>query len=330
MHASILLRLLSVVFLSLLAFTPARTQEAPPWRDWQAPLLRDHTLAGKIWSVHDKRFVTPQMIGKAVGAARFVLLGEIHDNPDHHRLQAWLIEKSAANRKPAVVVEMIARDQAPALQAYLTRPGADAAGLGAALKWEARGWPEWRIYQPIAEIVLRAGLALHAGDIDRPTLKAVSKKGLNTLGADRLKSLLLDKPLDGPLQNALLDELYASHCELMPRSALSGMSGIQRLRDAVLADSLIDVAGEESAILIAGNGHVRADRAVPWYLSRRALGARIVTVMLIEVEKSAKAPQDLVPAGSGGMAAADYVWFTPRAEREDQCEILKRRFGKPQ
>ena len=29
-----------------------------------------------------------------------------------------------------------------------------------------------------------------------------------------------------------------------------------------------------------------------------------------------------------GAPAADYVWFTPRAEREDQCEELRKRFGK--
>jgi hypothetical protein len=51
--------------------------------------------------------------------------------------------------------------------------------------------------------------------------------------------------------------------------------------------------------------------------------------MLLEVEKGAKAPEDLTPTGPGGMPAADYVWFTPRAEREDPCEELRKRFGKP-
>ena len=329
MHVTTLLRLLSAVFLALLALAPARAEEAPPWRDWQSPLLKSHPLTGKIWSVGDKRFVTPQTLGQAVRVARFVLLGEIHDNSDHHRLQAWLIRQASANRKPAVVMEMITRDLTPALRAYLARPGADAAGLGAALKWEARGWPAWRIYQPIAETVLRRGLTLHAGDIDKPTLKTVSKKGLKTLGADRRNSLRLDKPLNGPLQKALLDELYDSHCELVPRSALTGMSDVQRLRDAVLADSLIDAAGQANAILIAGNGHVRTDRAVPWHLSRRVPGARSVTVMLLEVEKGAKVPEDLMPTGPGGIPAADYVWFTPRADREDPCEQLRKRFGKP-
>jgi len=328
MHATVLPKLFSAVFLTLFTLAPVRAQEAPPWRDWQAPLLRDHALSGKIWSARDKAFVTPQTLVQAVSAARFVLIGEVHDNADHHRLQAWLIEQSAANTKPDIVMEMIAEDQAPALRAYLARPGANAAGLGAALKWEARGWPSFRIYQPIAEAALRRGMPIHAGDIDKLTLKKISKNGLNALGAERRSSLFLDKPLGEALQKALLDDLYESHCELVPRKALSGMSDVQRLRDAVLADSLINAAGGGSAILIAGNGHVRADRAVPWYLSRRVSQANIVTVMLLEVEKTAKAPEDLTPTGPGGKTTADYVWFTPRADRKDPCGELRKRFGK--
>ena len=87
------------------------------------------------------------------------------------------------------------------------------------------------------------------------------------------------------------------------------MSDVQRLRDAVLADSLMNAAGEGSAILIAGNGHVRADRAVPWYLSRRVSQAPTVTVMLLEVEKGAKAPEDLMPAGPGDTAVAEAYYL---------------------
>ncbi len=329
MRTSRILRLLLFSLAATFLLASAIAREAAPWLSWQTSLQRNHPLTGKIWSAHEESFVTRQTLAQAVRAARFVLIGEVHDNFDHHRLQAWLIERAAASAKPAVVMEMIARDKAPALRAYLARPGANAAGLGAALDWEARGWPEWRFYRPIAETALRLGLPLHAGDIGRSVLKKAARKGLNTLDAERRKSLLLDQRLDAPLQNALLDELYRSHCELVPRGALGAMLNIQRLRDAVLADSLLDAAGGGRAILIAGNGHVRADRAVPWYLSRRSPSARVLTVMILEVDGAAKTPEDLTPVGPRGVPATDYVWFTPRAEREDPCAKLRKRFGKP-
>ena len=58
-------------------------------------------------------------------------------------------------------------------------------------------------------------------------------------------------------------------------------------------------------MLIAGNGHVRKDRGVPWYLARMRPDARIVSVGLIEVAAGRRRPAEL---------PFDYVWFTPRAE----------------
>ncbi len=329
MYFSTPLRLLLIVFLAVVLAAPLRANDKPPWDDWQSTLLKEHPLTGKIWSTRDERFVTPEVVAKAVADARFVLLGEVHDNADHHRLQAWLIEKAANDRKPAVVMEMISRAEATALRDYLDQPQADAAGLGDAVKWNARGWPDWRIYQPIAETSLRLKLPLHAGDIDRPTLRKVGRGGMDKLDADVRTSLLLDTPLGAALEEALLDELFDSHCRLMPRGAMGGMLHVQRLRDAVLADSVISAAGNGSAILIAGNGHVQADRAVPWYLTRRAPDAGIVTVMLLEADQAAKVPKDLIPKSPEAKPVADFIWFTPRVDREDPCEQLRKRFGKP-
>ena len=48
----------------------------------------DHPLSGKVWSRAEGDFVSGDAVGTAVRDARYVLLGEIHDNPDHHALQA--------------------------------------------------------------------------------------------------------------------------------------------------------------------------------------------------------------------------------------------------
>jgi hypothetical protein len=48
--------------------------------------------------------------------------------------------------------------------------------------------------------------------------------------------------------------------------------------------------------------------------------------MLLEVSGTDAAPSDLVITDLAGEAAADLFWFTPQASREDQCELLRRRF----
>ena len=329
MHIPALPRLILAALLTAVALVSASAEETAPWSSWRSPLLTDHPLAGKIWSAADKRFVTPETLADVVRAARFVLLGEVHDNADAHRLQAWLIAAAARDRQPAVVLEMIPRNLAGTLEAYLAKPDASAAGLGPAVNWKARGWPDWKIYRPVAEAALARGLAIHAGDVDKQTrVRKVGRQGLGALEAQERQSLLLASGLDDALTGDLLDELFQSHCKLVPRAAMTAMLGVQRLRDAVLADSLIEAAGSGSAILIAGNGHIRRDRAVPWYLARRLPDASVVTVMAMEVQKDVRAAAEMVPMDPEGRPAADYVWFTPQAEREDPCEALRKRFGK--
>ncbi len=303
-------------------------------------------VAPLIWKARDARAITPGELLAALEAAQFILIGEVHDNPLHHRIQAWIVRALARKRKPAVVFEMIGVDQTEALARYLSRPDARAAGLGPALDWEKRGWPAWSIYQPIAEAALASGLAIRAGDAPREQIRAVGREGLGTLDEAQRERLGLGAPLNEALSRALEQELIEGHCNLLPAAAIKPMMGVQRFRDASLADSLISAAREAgggAAILITGNGHARSDFGVAWYLRRRAPGARIVTVLAIEADEvadngAAAVPRpesgDFVrlaakaPKGPDGRPAADYLWFTKPWPREDPCEQLRKRFGK--
>jgi uncharacterized iron-regulated protein len=84
----------------------------PPGAPWISEYETGHPLAGRIWQPAAARFVAPEAVAAALTAARFVLLGEKHDNADHHRIQAWLVGSMiAAGRRPAVAFEMFNRDQ---------------------------------------------------------------------------------------------------------------------------------------------------------------------------------------------------------------------------
>jgi uncharacterized iron-regulated protein len=106
------------------------------------------------------------------------------------------------------------------------------------------------------------------------------------------------------------------------------MAAAQRYRDAHLADALLSAeARHGSAILIAGNGHVRADRGVPWHIRQRQPGAEVLSVLLVEVEAGKTDPASYLPRDPNGKPAADLLIFTPRAERADPCEKLRKKKG---
>ena len=256
----------------------------------------------------------------ALSAAPFVLLGEKHDNPDHHALQAWVLAALAgAGRRPAVALEMIGADQAPALAAYLAQPGADAAGLGPAIGWDKTGWPAWPLYQPIAAVALAHGLPIVAGGMARATQRSVGRDGLGAQTVEFRTRLDLNHDYTPPAAASLRRELAASHCGLLPDAALARMSDVQRTVDAHMALSMVEAGAVDGAVLIAGGGHVRRDRAVPWHLARLAPGRNVATLGFIEVDADRNDPRAYGIDSESGAPLFDFVWFTPRVDDIDPC-----------
>jgi uncharacterized iron-regulated protein len=316
---------LLVALLTVALFLPpaAADWREAPWQSFEANLWSTHHVAGLIWSPTEARELKPEELVSALASKRFVLLGELHDNPDHHRLQAWLVSQL---KPAAVVLEMVDVDQAAALEAAQAAADWQPAGLGAAVDWEQRGWPSWPTYQPIAEAAKATGAKLVAGNAERAKARALVSRGLDALDRTEMARLDLDQPLPATIAEALQAEIALAHCDLLPESLLPSMALAQRLRDATMADRLLAAAGRGGrAILITGNGHARRDRGVPFVLAGRDVApAEIVSVMLVEVDPEAGTAADLVPLDAGGNPVADYIWITPAVSRPDHCEEMEK------
>jgi uncharacterized iron-regulated protein len=289
---------------------------AAPSAAWQTTLDRDNALVGKVWDVASGAFVEPSDLVKRLAATRFVLLGERHDNPDHHRLQGLVIEQLVkAGRRPAVVLEMIEVEQQPVVDEYLARRDARAAGFGEALGWEKTSWPPFEQYQPVFDAALAAGLPIVAGNVAQADAKALVKQGISALAPERARELRLDQTFPPALEAPLLGELRASHCGQLPEDLLAPMALAQHARDAQMAKSLARAGAKDGAVLIAGGGHARRDRGVPYYLALEAPDAKVVSLVFREVRHAETDARSYL----GDEGPFDYVWFTPRASDEDPC-----------
>ena len=302
---------------------------APP--EWSTALSRDHLLAGRIWNPLAAGYVSPEFLVESLSDADLVLLGEKHDNPDHHRLQGWLIDRIASSgRRPAVVLEMVDEDRQDGLDTWRAGHPSDASGLGPALDWDKSGWPAWREYQPVADAALRHGLPLAAGNLPTGMSREIGRKGISALPEARRRRLLLDQPQPAASRDAMIDIVARGHCDLMPREALAPMVAVQRARDAVLADNMlraIDRPGADSAVLIAGAGHARRDFGVPAAVAAMRPGVRSVSVAFVEVQDGAETPQDYAGQFFADELPFDFVWFTPRGNDRDYCAELRERFS---
>ena len=62
---------------------------------------QEHPLAGRIWDVGARAYLSEDELVAKLTAATYVLLGEVHDNREHHRLQAQMLDRLVkAGRKP--------------------------------------------------------------------------------------------------------------------------------------------------------------------------------------------------------------------------------------
>ena len=291
-----------------------------PSSEWQSTLDRDNALVGRVWDVSAKSFIDPTELWPRLARARFVLLGERHDNPDHHRLQARVVAALVqAGRHPAVAFEMLEVEQQPRVDAYVASPGANAAGFGPALGWEKTSWPPYREYEPIFTAAFEAKLPLFAANLAQADAKALVKQGPSALSTERVQQLALEQAFPAPLEADLQQELSASHCGQLPEKYLAPMALAQHARDAQMAEVLIRAGAKDGAVLIAGGGHTRLDRGVPYYLRRAVPNVSVSSASFREVRHGDAAAESYATEEG----PFDYVWFTPRHSDEDPCAGFK-------
>jgi len=315
---------LSVLFVAALSGCATSGAPTPSGGSWESEAERGHPLVGMIWDARAARFVSERTLVDGLARGRFVLLGEQHDNADHHRLQARLVrELVMAGRRPAVLLEMLDADQAPALARFLASHPTDAAGLDAAVDWKASGWPDWAWYRPIADAALAARLPIVAANLSRATTRSLARQGMGALDPGELAALGLDRPLSPVIETRMADEVREAHCGTVSEPTVSRMVLVQRARDAIMGARMVEAGREDGAVLIAGFGHARIDRGVPAQLARQAPGPSVVSLALLEVSAGLVEPGAYAAMFDGGILPFDYVWFTPRVDDIDPCEKFK-------
>ncbi|MCO7515511.1 ChaN family lipoprotein [Pseudomonas guariconensis] len=266
---------------------------------WQSSEGRDSTQLGQIRDLASGEVLSPGQLVARLAQAPRVLVGEKHDNPDHHALQLWLLRALEAHRpQGSLLLEMLQPSQQPlvdALQGQATLPE----DLPKALAWQ-EGW-DWQVYGPIVREALRRPVPLLAANLSQ----------------DEVRQAYRDSPvLPGERSNApvvkaaLLEQVRAGHCGLLPETQLPAMLAVQQQRDRRIAERVL--AAAQPALLFTGSYHARKDLGVPLHLAD--LGAQGETKVLLLAEVGEQV----------GPGMADYVWYTAALPEQDYCAQLRR------
>jgi uncharacterized iron-regulated protein len=283
---------------------------------WTHNYGSDHPLSGRIVATDSQTMVDEATLMAAVAAADIVLLGENHGNEDHHRLQARIVDAMGVTVN-GVVFEMIDASQQETVVIHLQRNPGDTRGLGPALAWSESGWPDWTLYEPIAAAAVAEDGLIVAGNLAPASVDELMTKGLSALDPELVERSGLADPLTPDLQGRLIATIDEAHCGFAPAELLPAMVGVQRARDALMAERLETFKGRGKSVLIAGAEHVRRDWGVPYYLARLAPEAKVVSIAFREVDERFVEPTADLPY--------DFVWFTPRRQPMgfDPCDAYR-------
>lgn len=283
---------------------------------WRSPLLQEHPLVGRIFDLAAGEFVQQDELLRRLHAANFVLIGEKHDNPDHHVIEQRLLTGLIDGRhKTPVVFEMLDDSQQQGIASLSETDGLPV--LREKLQWPARGW-DWQSYGPLLQTVLEQGGTIRAGNVAIDKLRQVYQHDAAALANEqRFQSMTV---LSAQEQQQIQQQIFESHCEMMPFDKLAPMVTVQMAKDASMAYSLVQGAPGR-AILLAGGFHVSKTLGVPRHLQQLAPSANTLVVMLYEVEQGLVQVQDYLQEDA---EMADFIWFTPSATDKDYCAALRK------
>lgn len=226
------------------------------------------------------------------------VLGEFHDNPTHHAVQATFLEQLSPR---AVVYEMLTADEA----AQLRDVPRDKETLLSAI--DEFHWSNLADY---IDLLTRSSVIVGAA-LPREDVRVAFADGAAAVFGEDAQTYGLTTPLPEDEAETRAQLQFEAHCEAMPMDMMGGMIEAQRLRDAAFARAVINAVDShgQPVVLITGNGHARRDWGVPAYLARARPDLTVFALGQSE---------------SGSLSGAfDTVTDAPTVERSDPCAAFR-------
>lgn len=207
--------------------------------------------------------------------ARYVLVGEGHDQACDHRVQAAIV-RALASRHPVVGLEMVSTERQPVLDRFDAGEIAPA-DLGAALSWQEKWGVPYALYAPIFDEAHAAGLDVAALNVPADVVRDVSREGEAAL-PEGLPPLVPPPPE----QLAFLRESYDAHAHANgSEEGFARFVRVQSLWDTAMAHEAQQWSAREGApvVVLAGAGHVLHGWGIAHRLRRLDPGATVVSVV---------------------------------------------------
>jgi uncharacterized iron-regulated protein len=270
----------------------------------------------RVYDTRRQAFADFEMMVADLARADVIFIGEQHDDPNTHRLEAAVLE--GLSRRGAAVtlsLEMFERDVQPALDAYLAGKTTEDEFLKS-----SRPWPRYATdYRALLEMASLRKWPVVASNVPRRYASQAAKEGQRALDgvAAAERGLFAQErqcPLDG-----YFDRFSASMTtHAMPgseelsaedrRTNLERFYVSQCLKDETMAESVaaaLERAGRGPVVHVNGSFHSDFGQGTTERVRRRLDGRRVAVVSILPV----KDLDEVVPSAED-LRRADYLVYT--------------------
>jgi len=271
------------------------------------------TLASdeQLFDVNLGAQVKPSDLQDALKLADVSVLGEIHDNPRHHKLRAELLLAWRPTQLTVVAEHMNA--------GQLADPRLPLPDALAQAGFDADGW-QWPMHQALFDAVRQSRLSLYGGNLPASQTREVFKSQGQSVSSP-LQALLRQAPLNEARLKQLRQEIDEGHCSALPADMFDAMIAVQRARDASMASVLLQ---HLPSVLLAGNGHAWKHLGVPQIIQANRPELRSVSVLFLEHSPFQNLDEQATWL-EGWQGKADFIWVTPARTRDDPCQQFQKK-----
>lgn len=237
---------------------------------------------GEIVDTRSGKKCTAADIARAARGTRFVYLGESHDDPLHHQMQADVIRALVADGRDVVVgMEMFTRPVQQNLAGWTLGWYSEEQFIEKS-DWKKQWGFDYALYKPIFDAVKELKLPIVALNVPRDWVRAVGKTGFEGLTSDQKAELPAQMDLGNKNHRAIFDTLMGGH----PMTGTQGdnIYAAQVLWDEGMADTAVKYMATRRSdrlvmVVIAGSGHTLFEQGINWRVKKRTGDAGVTVVM---------------------------------------------------
>ena len=245
-----------------------------------------------IYDLEQRQSLTSDQAVKRLQDARIVLVGEHHNNADHHLAQLQIIQAlHGAGRNVAIGMEMFRQDSQQALNQWT----AGQLEEDQFIKLFNDNWTfGWKLYRPILMYARDNQLPVVGLNVSRKITLQVAYHGFESLNSEQKGALEGITCNVTPEYRDFIKKAYGAHGH--GRMNLDRFCEAQLVWDSVMALNAIAYLNQHSEtilVIVAGSGHARK-LGIPTQLAKRTAMPYIVIMPETEgvYEKETLSVQD--------------------------------------